>query len=183
MNKNKDPRSILISRENYEQLVYLAHCGVNDGAGTAEELKRIVDHARKFNPAYSAEIRARRLAEEKGWRERRDRTIAFLRSGVRNAFLKYANHPYLTPVEIVGKSPRSKIEVRVRHTTAEYKGRNNSFPVDSFILAPPEGWQRLESGKYKDCFAPPQYNPVLDEDIARAEQELKGTPRGTDSGT
>jgi len=183
VDKNKDPRSILISRENYEQLVYLAHCGVNDGAGTAEELKRIVDHARKFNPVYNAEVRDRSLAEEKRWREKRDRTMAFLRSGVRNAFLKYVSHPYLVPVEIVGKSPRSKVEVRVRHTTDVHKGRNDSFPVDSLILALPEGWQRIESGKYKDCFAPPPYNPQLDEDIARAEQELKGTTRGTDSGT
>lgn len=183
MDKNTDPRSILISRENYDELVYLAHCGVNDGGGTAEQLKRIVDHARKFNPAYNAQVRARALAADKSWREKRQRTIALLRSGQRDAFIKYANHPYLTPVEILGKSPRSKIEVRVKYKNPDLRNRNDSFPVDSIIVGPPEGWMVIVSGEYKGCFAPPVETAVLDADIARAEQELKGITRGSDSGT
>jgi hypothetical protein len=182
MDKNSNPDVVVLGRAMYDTLVSLAGIGAYE-CGDDDGFKRVLTHAHKHNSVLAAERRAYILRVQQEDREQRAEVRAFIRTGVRDVYIQ-SGSGLAVPATVLGRS-RCKTRVDVRYKSAiRHVGQTRcDVPVKNIVTQLPEGWMEIAGGDLKGYFVSPQLNPVLDADIFRAEQELKGIPRGTDSGT
>lgn len=75
-----DPDDIMKIRAiDFDKLVNLAWCGINDGAGRDEDMEKILRRLEKLNPPYHEERKAERMARHEETRRRRKEAKAFAR--------------------------------------------------------------------------------------------------------
>jgi hypothetical protein len=182
MEKNTNAEVVVLGRVMYDRLVALAWIGACE-CGDTDVYRHVVKHAKKHNAALAEERRAAVLHAQQVDRERRAAVRTFIRSGVKDIFI-LSGTGLAVPATVLGRSRcKTRVDVRYKDSIRHVGQIRRDVDVENILTQLPSGWMEVLGGDLKGYFVPPVLNSALDDDVARAEEELKGLSRGTDSGT
>ena len=141
MDKNQDPKVIVMDRSVFDRLMWSAR---QEG-----DPSRVIEHVRKFNPAYNAEIKAeeRRIKAEDAAMRQRVREI--VRSRLSKRVYLRATQGVYSPLIVLGRGIRDKRLLRVLEIRINQK---KEVPVGSVLEDCPEGYQLVVGGQYKGYY-------------------------------
>lgn len=156
MEKNLDPKIIVLDAEVFAKLLDRAECGEREWGGSW--CKDAVKHAARFNPAYGAKVREEKLNCFKNIRDGRRKCKAFVRLVQNKVVYKISEARTPTGIEIhfipgtihgIAKHSQPFVIFKPKG-----KGKVDWVRPSNLRVELPEGYVFIESGEFKGNYGP-----------------------------
>jgi len=156
MKENKDRHQVVIAREMYDDLMYLAAIGDNERNGDTATVSQVRRHAQKYNKHLHEERQVEVAKQEAEYRELRGKVIAMIISHTGEmVWLRQVAPPqpglterpvFYLGCQVVGRSEHGKLFVKIKNMD----GTNmRDIHIKALRLELPEGYVYEESGMHK----------------------------------